>query len=179
MLMVRPQHVTFETQNEQEEIILLLRQHYIVNVGWIFATIVLGLIPTIVGPLLLTSKIVLTWMPSGYFIVLPLIWYLGVFGYALLNFLQWYFNVYIVTNERIVDVDWFNLLYKQLATTQLDKVQDVTFKQGGIADLFFNYGNVFIQTAGTEQNFEFVAVPHPDLVVREIDGLIEKREKAV
>jgi membrane protein YdbS with pleckstrin-like domain len=75
-----------------------------------------------------------------------------------------------------VDVDWLNLLYKKLSTTQLGRIQDVTYKQGGLLDLFFDYGDVFIQTAGTEQNFEFEKVPQPQSVVRAIDELIEERK---
>jgi membrane protein YdbS with pleckstrin-like domain len=176
MFMVRPKNITFETQEDDEEIILFLRQHYIVNAGWVFATLVLLFVPTILGPLMLTSNLIPPGIPGGYFVVIPLIWYLGLFGFALINFLQWYYNVYIVTNERVVDVDWLNLLYKKLSTTQLGRIQDVTYKQGGLLDLFFDYGDVFIQTAGTEQNFEFEKVPQPQSVVRAIDELIEERK---
>lgn len=173
--MFRPRHIKFETQEVGEEIILFLRQHFVVNIGWIFATIVLSLIPVVIIPLLLNSSILPANLPPGYMLVIPLLWYLGVFGYILVNFLQWYFNVYVVTNDRIVDIDWVNLLYKNLSSAKLDRVQDISFKQAGIFDLFFNYGDVLIQTAGAEANFEFDSVPKPDLVVREINELIRNR----
>lgn len=171
--MVRPNGVRFETQQDEEEILLFMRQHLITNLGWILTTLVLFLIPMLVTPVLFSLGVVPQNLPPGYFLVLPLIWYLGVFGFAFTNFLHWYYNVYIVTNERVVDIDWISLLYKQLSSTQISKIQDVTYKQGGILDSFFDFGDVFIQTAGTEPNFEFAAVPKPNQVVREIDRIIE------
>ena len=69
------------------------------------------------------------------------------------------------------------LLYKQLSSSQLDKIQDVTYKQGGISDTFFNFGTVLIQTAGTEPNFEFEAVPRPNQVVEQINQIIETQKQ--
>ena len=111
-------------------------------------------------------------IPPGYIVVAPLLWYLFTFGFALSNFLHWYFNVYIVTDKRVVDIDWYSLLYKQLSSTDLDKIQDVTYKQGGILDSFFDFGTVLVQTAGTEPNFEFEEVPQPEHVVRQINEIV-------
>ncbi len=174
---VQPSDVRFETQAEEEEIILFLRQHIFTTFGWITVSIVLLLLPSFVIPLIMNSNFIPADLPGGYFIVLPLLWYVGTFGYILMNFLYWYFNIYIVTNQRIVDVDWVNLLYKQFSSTGLEKIQDVNFRQAGIFDLFFDYGDVHIQTAGKEQNFEFASVPRPDDVVSQINDLLKKREQ--
>ena len=171
---VLPKDIRFETQEANEEIVIFLRQHVIVNAGWIFASIILALLPTIVE-ILLSGTNLLPTLPAGYYVVIPALWYLGLFGYIFVSFLHWYFNIYIVTNERVVDIDWVSLLYKHFASTRLDKVQDVSYKQACILDLFFNFGHVYIQTAGSEQNFEFAAVPKPDLIVRQINELVEEK----
>src|SRR3990167_233922 len=171
---ILPKDIRFETQEESEEIIIFLRQHFVVNAGWIFASIILGLLPAVVQ-IVLSGTDLIPPLPACYYVVLPALWYLGLFGYIFVNFLHWYFNIYIVTNERVVDIDWVSLLYKHFASTRLDKVQDVSYKQAGILDLFFNFGHVYIQTAGSDQNFEFAAVPKPDVVVRQINELVEKK----
>jgi uncharacterized membrane protein YdbT with pleckstrin-like domain len=170
---VRPQNIHFETQTEQEEVILLLRQHFSTNFGWIAVTAILALLPLFFIPMFLRSALIPVNVPSSYFVLIPLIWYLGVFGFALMRFLYWYFNIYMITNERVIDVDWYSLLYKQMSETKLDRIQDVTFKQHGFLDLFFNYGDIYIQTAGTAQNFEFIAVPNPNEVVQHMNQLVE------
>ena len=172
--MVRPGGIRFETQEAKEEIILLLRRHPVTNVGWILVTLLLIIFPVFFFSFILSANIVPKNMPLGYFVVLPILWYLGTLGFAFTNFLFWYFNVYIVTNTRIIDIDWISILYKEFSSTQLSKIQDVTYKQGGILDSFFDFGTVYLQTAGTETNFEFELVPHPQHVVRQIDEILEK-----
>lgn len=171
--MVKPDGVRFETQDTSEQVLLLMRRHPITNLGWLLSVGLLFLTPMFIAPLVIQFGLNFMRLPAGYYLILPLIWYLGTFGYALTSFLNWYFNVYIVTNERVVDIDWYGLLYKQLSSTQLTKIQDVTYKQGGILDTFFNFGTVYIQTAGTEPNFEFTAVPKPHQVVEQINQIIE------
>ena len=172
--MVKPDGVRFETQEANEQVLLLMRRHPVTNLGWIFSASILFLLPMFITPIVIRFGLNLLHLPTGYYVILPLLWYLGSCGYTLISFLNWYFNVYIVTNERVVDVDWYGLLYKQLSSTQLAKIQDVTYKQSGILDTFFNFGTVFIQTAGTEPNFEFTAVPKPHQVVEQINEIIER-----
>lgn len=176
--MERPRGIHFETQEPEEEILLLMRRHPVTNVSWVTMMLILISLPLFIGPLLIGFGLIPPEVPAGYYIVVPFLWYLGVVGIAFTNFLRWYFNVYIVTSDRVVDIDWLSLLYKQLSSTQLEKIQDVTYNQGGILDSFFDFGNVLIQTAGSEPNFEFEAVPKPERVVRQIHKILEKSSPA-
>ncbi len=175
--MIEPKHVRFETQEAEEKILLLMRRHPVTNLGWVVISLLMVVVPTIIVPLLIASGILPEGIPPGYYVIAPLVWYIGTFGYAFTNFLHWNFNVYIVTSRRVVDIDWLSLMYKQLSSTQLDKIQDVTYKQGGILDSFFDFGDVLIQTAGNEPNFEFDAIPRPEIVVRQINHILSERRE--
>jgi len=96
-----PDDVDFETKDKEEQIILLLRQHPVVNVKWIIITLIL-----LTGPALLGIFGVFSLLPVGFSLVLSLAWYLVTSCYAIESFLSWYFNVYFVTNQRIIDVDF-------------------------------------------------------------------------
>ncbi len=50
-------------------------------------------------------------------------------------------------------------------------MEDVTAKSGGFFASIFNFGNVFVQTAGTEVNLEFHNIPRPAEVTRIINSL--------
>ena len=102
-----------------------------------------------------------------------LFWYIATFGFILANFLRWFFNIYIVTNERIVDIDFYYLLFKRFSQAELEKIQDISYSTGGIFATVFNYGEVMIETAGEAPNLEFVAVPRPDRVVETIRTITE------
>ncbi|KKW10048.1 MAG: hypothetical protein UY49_C0034G0003 [Microgenomates group bacterium GW2011_GWC1_49_7] len=168
-----PDGVRFETQEAKEEVVLFLRQHIIVNLPWVLITILLVIAPTIIFPLLFPALRIDGSLPAGYYIVGTLFWYIATFGFAIASFMGWFFNIYIVTNERIVDIDFYYLLYKKFSEAELTKIQDISFATGGIIATVFNYGNVNIQTAGEMPNIEFDKVPHPDKVVETIRSLTE------
>ena len=93
------------------------------------------------------------------------------------KFLGWFFNVYIITDERVIDVDFYSLLYKQISDAGLDKIQDMTYRTNGIAGSVINYGDILIQTAGEQPNLEFEAVPRPAEVVKILNELITQEEQ--
>jgi uncharacterized membrane protein YdbT with pleckstrin-like domain len=167
-----PTKVNFETQEDKEQVVLLLRQHPIVNVRWILIT-VLG----IFAPIILSYFPILSFLPKNYQFIAVLGWYLLVVSYALQGFLYWFFNVYIVTTERVVDVDFYNLIYKKVSDADLIKIQDVSYNQGGVLRTLLNYGDVNIQTAGEVTNFDFEAVPQPDRVAKILQDLRQDEEQ--
>jgi hypothetical protein len=173
---VNPTGVRFETQEEEEQVVLFMRQHLIVNVPWVVIAIILIIAPTVVFPLLQTMIGASLVVPTGYMLVGTLFWYVGTFGFILAKFLGWFFNIYIVTNERIVDIDFYYLLYKNFSQAELNKIQDLSFSSGGVFASLFNYGNVIVQTAGESPNLEFNKVPYPDRVVETIRNLTEGLE---
>ena len=168
---VNPDGVRFETQEEEERVILFLRQHVVVNVPWAAIATVLVFAPSLLLPLLV--KNVHFVIPTSYLLVGTLAWYLATIGFVLTNFLHWFFNIYIVTNERIVDIDFYYLLFKRFSQAELEKIQDISYSTGGILATVFNYGEVMIETAGEAPNLEFVAVPRPDRVVETIRSITE------
>ncbi len=171
---INPDGVRFETQEAAEDVILFLRQHIIVNVPWIVVTLILASAPTIIFPLLFQLVHLPFAIPAGYLIVGALFWYLATFGYALANFIAWFFNIYIVTNERVVDIDFIYLLYKQFSEAELMKTQDISYATGGMIAMIFGYGNVTIETAGETPNLTFKKIPYPERVVETIRSLTGK-----
>lgn len=167
-----PEDVEFETEESDEKIILLLRAHPITNVGWILLAVLMFFVPGAARALGIFSA-----LPTGFGLVISLIWYLLIMVYILEKFLNWYFNVYIVTNLRVVDVDFYNLVYKQVSDANISKIQDVTYNMGGVVRTMFNYGDVLIQTAAEVEEFEFTAVQNPDKVAKIIEDMITKDEQ--
>jgi hypothetical protein len=169
--LVQPSAVTFETQESDEEIILLLRKHVITNLPWVTASILLFFLPFLFP--LLNPIFDISAIPFRFQVVGIVVWYLITFSLAFQNFLNWYYNVYIVTDHRVVDTDFFSLLYKHISDAPLENIQDISYSMGGVGSALFNYGNVYIQTAAEVPDFRFDAVPTPDKVVRTITSLME------
>ena len=90
---------------------------------------------------------------------------LTVFFVAVLDF---YFDIVIVTDRRLVDIDQEQLFYRRISELALEDVEDVTSIIQGFLPTIFNYGDILIQTAGAEENFRMLNVRYP----REISAIV-------
>ncbi len=169
-----PFKTSFSSQTQGEQIILLLRQHPITQLKWILFSLILALIPVIFAGIPFLS-----FLPARFEFGALLGWYLLILGYSLESFLSWFFNVCIITDERIVDVDFLSLLYHDVASAKLENIEDVTSVTGGTIRAILDYGTVRIQTAGSQTEFEFENIPHPAQVTKLLNELLieEEREK--
>lgn len=167
-----PVRVCFETQDDDEQIVLFMRQHLIVNLPWVVTAIFMATLPSVFSffpPFAMLS--------TSFQFVVTLAWYLFVSGYALAKFMGWFFNIYIVTDERIVDVDFKNIFFRKISTAKTEEIQDINVQSSGAFETFFGYGSVFIQTAAEVPEFEFIAIPYPDRVGKILNQLIDHEEQ--
>jgi len=167
-----PLGVKFISKDSKEEIVLFLRRHWITNVGWIVISIVLLFAPVVLG-----SFPILSFLPDGFQFIAVAIWYMIAVAYTLESFLGWFFNVCIVTDERVFDVDFVNLIYREITDANLNQIQDVTVTMGGVFRTIFNFGDVIIQTAGEVPRIEFTAIPNPDKAAKILRELREAEEQ--
>lgn len=167
-----PDKARFINEDPEEEVILLLRKHPITNTSWILLAFMMIIAPSFIG--VLTPVGLLPW---DYQFVLGLVWYLITSAYILEQFLSWFFHVNIITDERIIEVDFVNLVYREITDANIDKIEDVTVEVGGVFRTFFNYGNIVIQTAADVPKITFEAVPEPDKVTRVLRELRVEEEQ--
>lgn len=173
---VSPEGVRFETQEPQESVVLFLRQHLFILLGPAILVLTLAFAPVVLFPFLSRFLVLPVDVPLPYIIVGTAFWYVVTFGFALMSFLRWFFNIYVVTDRRTVDIDFLHLLYKEFSEARLERVQDINFRSGGIFSAIFDYGDVYVQTAAEVPNIEFLAVPQPARVVETISDLLEKQK---
>jgi len=167
-----PNSVRFIGKDSNEKIILFLRRHPITNIGWIMLTIILLLAPAV-----LSVFPILTFLPENLRFISVAMWYLLTTAFAFESFLNWFFNVCIITDERIFDVDFLNLVYREISEANVDQIQDVTVRMGGVIRTVFNYGDVLIQTASEVPRIEFSSVSRPDLVAKVLRELRVEEEQ--
>ena len=166
-LIMRP-NFHYASQERNEIVHLIVRAHPFTQIGWIISIVLLALVPLIFSPLLTGLPL----LPSQiiFFIIA---WYAVLFSAAITNFFLWYFNLGIVTSNKLVDVDTHGILFSESSTAFLTQIEEISDSSRGIFSAVFNYGNVFVQTAGEEPNIEFTNTPRPSFVVRLINSLIK------
>lgn len=163
----------FPSQKKEEQVFLLLRRHWFTYVAFLAIAAVMSL------PLLF---LIIYWlMNPDYFsnIIADIAVLAGssylMFIIALLmyGFIDYYLDVYIVTNERIVSVEQDGFFKRKISELYLSNVQDVNAQVNGPFATFINYGDINIQTAGERPNFIFKSIPRPYRISKIIVDLHE------
>lgn len=69
-----------------------------------------------------------------------------------------YFDVWYVTNQHIIAINQKDIFERDEAFMELSRIQDVFFEKNGFIATLFGFGQLKVQSAGTEQEFviEFV-----------------------
>jgi hypothetical protein len=196
---IYPDNVGFETQNTGEKIFIKVRSHIITNFGWIFRGVISLFAPVIavIGISLLEVILSLIFPSSGnknsselineIFFLIPwqiyfvgfLMYYSALTTYFFINFLNWYFNIYLVTNQRIIHIEYKAFTGKNIAEAPLKNIEDISQKIIGFFPSIFNYGNVRIQTAAQRSKFYLLSVPNPSWfrdVVSDLAKLVQSNK---
>jgi hypothetical protein len=173
--MPKPERTSFDTQTNDERILVLLRTHPITLLKQV---ITIGVAAAF--PLFTHWTFFANFLPASYITAINLGWYMLTFSYALATFLIWFYSVYIITDERIIDVDFLSLLYKDVSSAKIDAIQDISSKTSGFLASIVNYGTVYIQTAGEAPEIQFENIPQPAKIASLLNELLieEEREKA-
>lgn len=163
----------FPAQEDTEKIFLLIRRHWFTySIFWILTFLMILPIFVIiiiwVGGLLEITPLV------GNFIILGgSIYALGILALLLYGFVDYYLDIYVITDRRIVDIRQNGFFRREISELYLREVQDVNAKVLGFFPTVLHFGEVIIQTAGEIDNFIFHGVPHPYQISKTIVDLHE------
>jgi uncharacterized membrane protein YdbT with pleckstrin-like domain len=92
--------------------------------------------------------------------------------WAIRGFLQWWLyhhDLWVITNQRIVDYTSKNPISHRLSTADLVNVQDMTVERNGILAALFRFGDVICQTAADQQEFVMSGIQHPEDIQLMVD----------
>jgi hypothetical protein len=106
-----------------------------------------------------------------WFWLVALVWavYWAVRG--LLNWYRYHHDIWVITNQRIIDSFKAHPFSLRVSTADLVNVQDMSVSKAGLFATILNFGNVDCETAGgTEPEFRITGIPHPE----ELQLLIDK-----
>lgn len=175
-LFASPRKIRFDQQEENEVIELFLRQHWIVNIFWVTVSLILLILPPIFFQIEASFRLNLsTQVPAAVLAGILIVYYLVLAAYSFEQFLSWYFNVYIITNMHIVDVNFYSLLSKEVVEISLSDIEVIAHNVAGVFGSLFHYGNVEIETAAETKRILFEKVPRPDLVTDRVQDLQRAR----
>ncbi len=143
----------FQGQKDGEELIMIFRKHWF----GIIKPICLFTLLFVVSVLILVYWFDITIMLIVGFVILLL----AIF-YFLYNYLLWWQDVYILTTQRVIDVDQKSLFHRVVSEAELKNIQDTNYEVEGFWRTMLNFGRVKILTASSGQSivFEDISNPH-------------------
>lgn len=173
-------HLTqFIHQKPYEHIVYKVRRHYVTLVPAILILALLLLVPlgaawlvTTVFPRLVEISIV---PPLG--VLLGSLYYLSILLFFYTYFIDFYLDVLVVTNDRLIDIEQIGLFARSVSELDLYKIQDITSTVKGFFATLFNFGDISIQTAGAVEKFHVQHIPNPEGLRQAILDLAEEDRK--
>ncbi len=172
---IKPNRKYFETQKADEEVLIIVRRHW-----------------TVYAPAFLVTFLVVSAMTFAYFFskhieifaqnqvfkaITACFFSLFLLFTVLFFYINWlinYLNIQIVTNQHIVDIGQFGLFSRKISELALSEIQDISATKKGIFETFYDYGDINVQTAGEQPNFNFERVPNPDGLSQRIMEIRDK-----
>ncbi len=148
---------------DDEEIQLVLRKHPVVMrralIAFMFC-VLLGTVPSLI------------WPRMDYFVG-------GVAGGILLGILvalpswiYWYFSVYILTDQRFIQITQKGFFKRSFADISLKQIQSINYHVVGIQETLLGFGTIVVQTyLGDNVIYD---VYHPEKVSKQINSVLRE-----
>jgi uncharacterized integral membrane protein len=138
-------HKYFADQFDDEEVLFIFRKHPIV----MRKGVLLAAAGTLVGPLytLVLAYTRPSHIPSMTFFFLSIL--VGLAAGLLLmipKWVSWYFSVYIVTDQRFIQINQTGFFHKSVVDMALGQIQMVNYEVAGLSQTLFGFGTIIMQT---------------------------------
>lgn len=127
----------FEDQFDDEEVLFVFRKHPIVmrrGLILFMIAILLGMIPSLFNP---EYSVLLLGLGIG-----------TVVGFILSfpAWMSWYFSVFIVTNQRFIQITQKGMFHRSVVDMGLNQIQMVNYEVSGMTQTLFRFGTIMMQT---------------------------------
>lgn len=152
----------FQGQRESETVLRVVHRHWFDIATHFFVIIIF--IAMLFGSLSLMPLMYPNWLGSEMFrftIFIQNSLLLVVWLYAFLIWIDYFFDVWIITNERVINIEQKGLFVRSVSELKFSRIQDVTSEVSGMIPTILNFGDVKVQTASEEEMFLFRRVPDP------------------
>jgi hypothetical protein len=139
----------FEGQHDNEVVHLAFHQHPIV----MRKALMVGLIVLLVSALPL-AFIIAVWpwwvLLTGFIIMMGILTY---------RWIGWYYSVFIVTNERLIQIKQKGFFDRRVTDISHSKIQSVNYEIKGMAATMLHYGTIIVQTYVGDLVLRFIHHP--------------------
>jgi len=155
---------------QQDETILLYAKRHWAFLTWRLVKIGLVAIVPVVALLVLAAMTFGLDGDAGKIVIgLSVLWLLVGAARGYLAWYQYQHDIWVVSDQRVIDSLKHHWFHHQMASADLDDVEDISIRREGVVATMFNYGDLQLQTAGERPNFVLSGIPNPSTVLALVD----------
>ena len=172
--------ITFPGQYADEHILLVKRRHYIVLLGFFLTLALLTIVPYFIYfflPLVLEAAS--TEIFNKLFIFITSLYYIFLAAMAFYAIIDYYLDVWIITNQRILSVEQKGLFHRIVVEVRYSQIQDITSTVSGLFATYLQFGNIRIQTAAEQERMVLKQITHPIETRRVISDAYHKEMEKI
>lgn len=81
-------------------------------------------------------------------VMLGIMWVMMIWCMITQVWTDHHLDMWLITNQRIIDVEQDGFFSRRVSTFRLDRIQDVTIDISGFWNTMFNFGDIIVDTAG-------------------------------
>lgn len=156
--------MSFELDKD-EYIIYEARRSWIVlfsqTIGWIFSI----LVPLIFFSAIQSSdSIQFAGNENALLMIFLLSWVFVVWNAIFVIWTDYYLDILVITNKNLIDIEQKGLFTRDIAIVNLSNVEDVTTVVDGLVATLGLFGDLKIQSAGSETEFVLKKIHNPIFV---------------
>jgi hypothetical protein len=156
-------HKYFTEQYDDEEMLMLFRKHPVVMrkaivVGSLL--LLLGVLPALIKP---TFEIFFGGLGVGFLLFSVVMFY---------SWIGWNFSVYIVTDQRLIQIKQKGLWRRSMVDVGLDKIQSISYEIKGLQETLLGFGTIVIQTYVGELVIH--EVHHPKKIQKQMSHILRE-----
>jgi len=102
--------------------------------------------------------------------LMAVVWGIGSLGVLYFTWYRYQNDIWVVTNQRLIDSTKKNPFHHQVSSADLVNVEDMTIIKSGVLPTMFNYGDLRCQTAGAQGTFVLYGIPDPSKILEVVDA---------
>lgn len=167
---------TFEGKRDTEEVEIFLYSHWIIIVLKTISYFLLGIVPLV--PLLVFAQPLMAAGYAAYAVFALIAYYMILWSLYFYEVMLYLLDTWIVTGERILDIQQKSFFFRTVSELDLSKVQDISVKTSGLIQTIFDFGDIEIQSAGAQNKFRFRQVGHPNMIKDRIMKLVSEAKES-
>ncbi len=155
----------FQDQFDDEAVLYVFRKHPVVmRKGLVFGLLgpVVGVLPAAVKPEL----------GFGYFFGGLIAGFILGMIIMLPSWISWYFSVFIVTNQRFIQIIQKGFFHRSVADIKLQQIQSISYELSGLQQTLLGYGPIKFQTYIGD--FIIHDVHHPGKIQKKIQTILRQ-----